>query len=132
MIENLEDGKICLDSNFANQIGFTKKLFTDDSFLWKENDFISFNFVCERENEKFIENIIAICNQIILLGFHIRFPITTYSRMNVVKETPQSKLLKKIAIYNNFTRGNDEWVDFIERFIEIWDYNSSEFISYRE
>jgi hypothetical protein len=81
MADRESDGIILPDSYWGKRLGFTSKRWDENSWLWKDGEYIIISMVIAKEPGK--GHFGSLCRRILQLGYGIRVP-TAFPRMEAI------------------------------------------------
>lgn len=82
--EDAKTNRIIPDSPFAKEIGFTSEKFDEESYLWKNGDFITVCFIISKQEGK--GNLSRLFKAINAKGFKVEVP-TPFANMELILKT---------------------------------------------
>ena len=110
ILDLMKDSIIELDSEFANEIGFTSDIF--DGWLWKVENYICISFIVS--NQKRQANVTNLFNAILNKGFDIKVPTPT----NMMKAILRKKEFIEIEEYDFDRQSVAVWLKYAETSID--------------
>ena len=118
ILDLMKDSIIELDSEFANEIGFTSDIF--DGWLWKMENYICISFIVSKQKRQ--ANVTNLFNAILNKGFDIKVPTPT----NMMKAILLKKGFIEIEEYNFDRQPVEVWIKYAETSIDAVSANITE------
>ena len=109
-ISDISDGLILVDSDDAKLIGFTKKLFTKQSYIFKRNNELCFTVICIHPEKQRQGNLTNFIKNVETMGFIVKIPEPMNPMKNFLKKNNWKKTIEDCELPSGMIEETDVWV----------------------